>query len=602
MMAQAVNHLWQSTLFAAVAGLLTMAFRSSGAHIRYWLWFAASLKFLLPFWLLLSLGSHLASFSTARSVGAMASTATSQTVLQLSQPFSESLTPTTSRANHSDNTLAVAWCVWALGCAGVMLIRYRGWLRIRAAVRASSASGIPSTVEIRSTPGLIEPGVAGFFRPILLLPIGITERLTPDQFRAVLAHELCHVRRRDNLTSAIHMIVEALFWFHPLVWWIGTRLVQERERACDEEVLRLGSEPGVYAEGILNVCKSYLESPLRCVAGVTGSDLKKRIHTILTGRIARDLNITKRLTLAVAAVVAIAAPIVVGLVNSSLIRAQPAAKRPKFDVASIRPCKDESGRRAGAGNASPGTLDTGCTVLVGASDSLGLIQRAYVRFANGRVNPFGIVPITGGPAWIHSQLYLINAKAEGNPSPEMMQGPMLQALLEDRFQLKVHRETKQVPVYALTVAKGGAKLEPSPEGSCVPMPMTFPLPPLAEGQKYCRNMVGGRHGQNVTLNVESASLDEFAKLASLVLDRPVIDKTGIAGKFAIRLEFAIGEPTPRYLPGGDLAGVAPTPEATSDPPGPSIFAAMEQIGLKLERAVGPREFLVIDHVARPSEN
>ena len=83
----------------------------------------------------------------------------------------------------------------------------------------------------------------GLFRPILLLPADITERLQPRELQAILAHELCHVRRRDNLTSAIHMIVEAVFWFYPLVWWIGARLVEERERACDEAVLSLGNEP-----------------------------------------------------------------------------------------------------------------------------------------------------------------------------------------------------------------------------------------------------------------------------------------------------------------------------------------------------------------------
>ncbi len=115
--------------------------------------------------------------------------------------------------------------------------------------------------------------------------MGISERLTPPQLDAVLAHELCHIRRRDNLLAAIHMLVEALFWFHPLVWWLGKKLVDERERACDEEVLRLGGEPHIYAEAIVNICKLYMESPLVCMSGVTGSDLKKRVEAILVNRL-----------------------------------------------------------------------------------------------------------------------------------------------------------------------------------------------------------------------------------------------------------------------------------------------------------------------------
>src|SRR5581483_6219205 len=113
--------------------------------------------------------------------------------------------------------------------------------------------------------------------PVLLLPANLFDRLTPGQLHAVIEHELCHVRHRDNLVAALHMFVETVFWFHPMVWWIGKRMVAERERACDEEVLRLGSAPRAYAEGILNVCKSYLPSPLDCASGITGSDLKKRI-------------------------------------------------------------------------------------------------------------------------------------------------------------------------------------------------------------------------------------------------------------------------------------------------------------------------------------
>ena len=124
----------------------------------------------------------------------------------------------------------------------------------------------------------------GILRPVLLWPRDIDMRLDDAQVHAILAHELAHVRRRDNLTAAMHMFVEAVFWFHPLVWWIGARLVDERERACDEEVVRLGNDPHVYAESILKTCQFYVESPLTCVPGVTGSDLKKRIERIMSHR------------------------------------------------------------------------------------------------------------------------------------------------------------------------------------------------------------------------------------------------------------------------------------------------------------------------------
>ena len=169
------------------------------------------------------------------------------------------------------------------------------------------------------------------------MPEGILERLSPAQLQAVLAHEMCHVRRRDNLAAAVHMAVEAIFWFHPLVWWIGSRLVEERERACDEEVLSVAGEPEVYAEGILNVCKFYVSSPLRCVSGVTGSDLKKRIEEIMTARMVLNLSLGRKLLLAGAGAVAIAIPIAIGILNVPQVRAQSATAPPAFEVATIKP-------------------------------------------------------------------------------------------------------------------------------------------------------------------------------------------------------------------------------------------------------------------------
>jgi uncharacterized protein (TIGR03435 family) len=452
----------------------------------------------------------------------------------------------------------------------------------------------------------LEPGVVGVVRPVLLLPEGIADCLTPRQLEAVLAHELCHVRRRDNLTSAIHMIVEAIFWFHPLVWWIGARLVEERERACDEAVLSLGGEPEVYAEAILNVCKSYLESPLRCVSGVTGSDLKKRIQAILAGRVAGELNLAKKVALAVAGMAAVTLPVMLGILNAPAIRAQTTAGAPKFEVASIKPCgKDASpggGKQKGDGpgraSVSPGRLSTGCVFLANAEIApVGLIQRAYARLGIRHVVPLGSAPpVSGGPAWIYSDLYSINATADGKASEALMEGPMLQALLEDRFKLKLHRVSREIPAYALSVAKSGAKLQPFKAG-CVPVDFTkLPAPPPPAGQKNCNAMVGGRSGPNTTLEAQAITLDYFSKLLGLVLDRPVIDKTGLSGKFDFHLSFLVDETTPGALR-------TEFGQSSDVPPAASIFTVLqEQLGLKLEPAKGAREFLVIDHVERPTEN
>jgi beta-lactamase regulating signal transducer with metallopeptidase domain len=170
---------------------------------------------------------------------------------------------------------ALLFAIWFCGLAANVFAWSRQWRRGRQALRAATPLRLDAPIAVMSTPAGLEPGIFGILRPVLLLPQGIAEHFTPAQFDAILVHELCHVRRRDNLAAAVHMVVEALFWFHPLVWWIEDRMVEERERACDEEVLRQSGDPEAYAEGILNVWKFYTKSPLVCVSGVTGSDLQE---------------------------------------------------------------------------------------------------------------------------------------------------------------------------------------------------------------------------------------------------------------------------------------------------------------------------------------
>ena len=582
------QHLLQSTLFVVAAWLLILAMKRNSAALRYWIWFSASIKFLIPFSWLTDLGSQF-TWRTASEV------APAPYFLTLVSP--EPVTPSSPPLHPSGDPLTTTLAsIWLCGVIAGAIWWLRQWLQIRAIKRTAQPLSLNLPIPARATSTLLEPGVFGIFNPVLLLPEGITTRLTPEQLDAVIAHELSHVRRRDNLTATLHMAVETIFWFHPLVWIIRTRLIAERERACDEAVLQQGAEPSIYAEGILNVCKLYVASPLPSLAGVTGSSLKTRIEAILTNRPPSALTRAKRIALALSATFAVALPIVIGILNAPPIHAQSdTPNRPAFDVVSVKPCKPQPNRMRGGGDSSPGRLSIGCELLAD-TNSLGLIQRAYVRFAGGRPHPFGVLPVKGGPKWLHSELFEINARAESNPSLAMMQGPMLQRLLEDRFKLKLHRDTRQGPVYELTVARGGPKLKPFTQGACTQMPTIFPLPALPPGQRFCHSRIALL---SPSIQAEGNTLTEFSTLLSLVLDRPVIDKTGLTQRFDINLEFARDQATPGLTaPPADLPALPP-----SDNVAPGIFTAIqEQLGLRLAPAKGPVEFLVIDHLERPAAN
>jgi uncharacterized protein (TIGR03435 family) len=349
-------------------------------------------------------------------------------------------------------------------------------------------------------------------------------------------------------------------------------------------VLRTVGEARVYADGILNVCRFYVESPLRCVAGVTGADLKKRIEAIMRNRAAEKLNFAKKVALAVAGMAAVVAPVVVGIMDAPALHAQAVGAIPKWEVASIRPC-ESSGAGGGRGGEPPvASLRLNCATVAM------LIRSAYDTSADGRqTKMIPTLTITGGPSWINTERYTINAKAEGTPAQAMMRGPMMQALLEDRFQLKIRRETREVPVYELVAAKGGPKLKASREGTC-------PTPNPAGGS--CPGSVWvARKGSNLVVD-QQETLDGFSRMLSQRVGRPVIDKTGLKGLFDFHLEFMPDEPA--VFP-GDQGPTAPA--AAADPGGASIFtAAQEQLGLRLEPAKGPGEFLVIDSIEKPSEN
>jgi uncharacterized protein (TIGR03435 family) len=359
------------------------------------------------------------------------------------------------------------------------------------------------------------------------------------------------------------MLVEALFWFHPLVWWIRVRMVEERERACDEEVLRSAADPQDYAEGIVAVCRYYLKSPMVCVSGVTGSNLTRRVEAIMRNRNPHTLNLTRRMLLATAGFTAVILPIAVGAFHIPPVRAQQPAGPSEFDAVSVKP-SDPNSRQGTIVDVKPG----GILHVVNASLK-DLIETAY------DVRTF---QIEGGPKWADATKYDVDATPGARPQGATAPPPgwtnvrfKVQALLRDRFHLQLHRESKMLPVYSLAIATGGVK---------------------SSGLQATQTPHRGVNAGSGMMLGEAASMPDLAYKLSRLLGRPVVNNTGLEGNYDFKLEW-----TP------DPGPPAPDARPVEAPMGPSLFSAIQQqLGLRLEATKGPVDILVIDGVERPSEN
>jgi uncharacterized protein (TIGR03435 family) len=214
----------------------------------------------------------------------------------------------------------------------------------------------------------------------------------------------------------------------------------------------------------------------------------------------------------------------------------------------------------------------------GRFTATGVSAKALLSMALG-VRDFQVL---NAPGWSGSERWDINAVAEGQPekvTQEVLR-PMLLELLKDRFQLKLHEETKELPVYNLVVAKGGHKLKPNEE---------------ADGKR--QQMMSMGRGQ---IRSTGTPLAMLASQLGQTLGREVSDKTGLKGNFDFELNW-----TPEPGQGGGMMGGPMSPEArpAADPGGPSIFTAVqEHLGLRLEAAKGPVKVYVVDSMSRPSEN
>lgn len=321
-------HLWQSTLIVVGAWGLALLCKRNGADLRFVFWLGATVKFLVPLAALQWLGDRFGQSLAQSPPVSPALLETANAILAL--PIAGHLQLSEQTGSQLE-TLALL--IWVTGTLLLSWRWWRQWRSLRSILRESRRLVLDFPVPVQVTATDLAPGVFGIWRPVVMLPESVVRQLDAPQLTAVLAHELCHIRRRDNLWAAVHKCVETLFWFHPLVWLIGTQLVREREAACDESVIDAGHEQRVYAESILNVCRWSLTARSPEIAA-SGGDLTQRIRTIMRLEPARPLDDGRMVLLLSAVLVVCFAPIVTGIISGGARRA--AADRAPVSFTSLR--------------------------------------------------------------------------------------------------------------------------------------------------------------------------------------------------------------------------------------------------------------------------
>ncbi len=323
------SHLMASTVTAVVALAVVFALRRRGAAVRYAILLVALLRFAVPTGWLLEGGARVAGL-----VPAEVRVAAMPVVRELASP----LMPRSEvgdglvASGSVDGARSWSWKpvllgVWAVGTALCLGLWGRRVLRRVPAVREateeerSAFAEARRRLEVRGSVGLrvvdagCVPGALGWWRSVVLLPEGLSEELSAAELDAVLAHELAHVRRRDNLWAAVARVVAGVFWFHPLVWWMERRMLAERETACDEMVLAAGADPEDYVRGISKVCRTAF-AHASAYAGITGSNLRTRMEYIMSVKLAGRLSWRMRALPAVLAVAAVLLPVGAGYLQA----------------------------------------------------------------------------------------------------------------------------------------------------------------------------------------------------------------------------------------------------------------------------------------------
>jgi bla regulator protein BlaR1 len=442
------------------------------------------------------------------------------------------------------------------------------------------------------------PVTMGFLRPKVILP-DTWHEWPPEQLAVVLAHEGAHARRRDALVQWLALLNRAIFWFHPLAWWLERRLAALAEEACDDVVLERGTDPAEYAKYLVETARSLAGAGVRVDAwgmSMHGSSLSRRIGLILErGRVPRVSR--PRLVCAV-----VACAITSVLLASGTLQRQAAV--PALPVVRFAPPAPDRVMLMAQAKQRPApapqpsvvaprqalesatvTLNTSNVGLNGISGKggarilpNGLVEIRDVPLPNIIMEVYGAKginfwaygirgprPPAGKQDWCMTDRYDITAQMAPGTS-EVEAHAMLQRLLEVRFKLKTHVKEEMIPAYDLVVAEGGPKIQRSSQ----------------PGPRHCDWSDGSpglrrRECTNITMDTLAQELTGWG------IDGPVINATELQGEYDLSFEM---RPIHRGWDSPDVVAAAL----------PTAFEAMRQLGLKLEPRQRTLGMIIVDHI------
>lgn len=588
-----VHFLWQGAIIGALAAAALQLLGRASAQVRYAVGCIALLLMLgAPVTTALNLSGGMAAVAPAAAVATEQHTVVAVGTahrIERSAPIRVGAV-----APYRGAALPAVVAVWLFGVCCLVVRLAIGCRRIRqlqracrkaapsrwntACARIAARLHIARTIHVVDSDTVETPLVIGWLTPVIVLPAAALCGLAPTQIEAILAHELAHIRRHDFVVNVLQTIAETLFFYHPAVWWVSARVRIEREHCCDDVAVGVCGDPSGYAEALAAIEQWRADDRTLALAAGGGS-LVERVRRLL------GVEAGGRTPAATG--------FIVGVLTLACVGGIGLWQR----LSTVRAAGRSGSAEAHTDFGYPGAhaWRMAFDLPSGQLTMRGFTGRDLVRFA------FQVpdARVEGAPDWFDSEGFDLSTALAAEPSADEMPG-IVRQLLEDRFSLTAHTETRAVPAYALVTSGSVSASGLRPAGSaCFDVARWRAAGfPRNEGSGQRQVICGEWMSSPVYTSVARTTMAEFAtnlpRIFAPVLDRPVIDRTGLAGAFDIDLKM--------FPPAAALIARYPLAAVVLEPLGfESLPAALEeQLGLRLEDASVLREIVVIDSVARPA--